>query len=111
MNQRRKVKKILSQRKLKTHTFNGRKYKIDCDTDIDGWCDQFALNERFIHIHQPLNTQRGLITAIHEALHAENWAANEQTVERVSREIGSFLWRLGFRKIKAGKKMKDQENN
>jgi len=88
-------------RKVKTHTFNGRKYHIDVDL-IEGWCDQFKLdaqNGRCIHILADLSTQKGLIVAIHEALHAENWAATEDVVDRVSKEIGSFLWRLGYRKL------------
>jgi hypothetical protein len=83
--------------KIRTHTFNGRKYKIDIDTGVDGWCDQYACNELMIHILADLGTQKGLITVIHEALHAEDWKAGEGTVERVSSEIGRFLWRLGYR--------------
>ena len=44
-------------------------------------------------------TRDELETCIHEALHAENWAAKEATVHRVGAEIGDFLWRLGFRRV------------
>ena len=85
---------------IKTHVFNGRRYYIDVDK-IDGWCDQYKLNnKRMIHILSNPTTKNGLITIIHEALHAENWAETEEVVDRVSAEIGSFLWRLGFRKVK-----------
>lgn len=82
---------------VRTATFNGRKYKIDCDTGVDGWCDQYGLNERYIHIHKPLNTKDGLVTAIHEMLHASNWSKSEKDVDRISIEIGRTLWRLGYR--------------
>jgi len=87
-------------RPVKTHIFNGRRYYIDIDK-IDGWCDQYKLeNKRMLHIITDLETKNGLITTIHEALHAENWAETEEVVDRVSREIGNFLWRLGYRKVK-----------
>jgi len=82
--------------KVKTHTFNGRKYKIDIDS-IDGNCDQYACNERYLSIYADLKTQTGLITAVHESLHACNWAKTEDIVDNVSKDIGRFLWRLGYR--------------
>jgi len=63
----------------------------------DGLTDIEEGKEHHMMIFTELNTRNGLITLIHEALHAENWTANEKDVERVSREIGGFLWRLGFR--------------
>ena len=83
---------------VRTATFNGRKYRIDTD-EIDGSCDQYACNERFIHINAPLNTQKGLITVIHESLHASNWCAGEKVVDRTSTDIGRLLWRLGYRRV------------
>ena len=83
---------------VKTHTFNGRRYKIDIDK-IDGYCEQYVINEnsRSLVILADLKTRKGLITAIHEALHASDWRQSEEAVDRVSKEIGSFLWRLGYR--------------
>lgn len=85
---------------VKTHTFNGRKYKIDVDI-LDGQCDQYNTTNT-LQILTSLSTRKGLITVIHEALHAECWTASEETVERVSREVGSFLWRLGYRRVDNG---------
>ncbi len=83
---------------VRTHTFNGRLYKMDIGA-VDGNCDQFnSNNDRFLGVYVDLNTRNGLITTIHETLHAENWSKSEADVDRVSREIGSFLWRLGYRK-------------
>lgn len=84
---------------VRTHTFNGRKYTIIAEK-LDGYCDQFDLtaeNARTLIILPDLNTRKGLITAIHEALHAEDWTVTEEPIERVSKEIGDFLWRLGYR--------------
>ena len=87
-------------RKIKTHTFNGRRYKIDIrDSPLDGACDQYN-TERFLFICADLDSRNGLITAIHEALHAESWVKDEETIDRVSKEIGTFLWRLGYRREK-----------
>ena len=85
--------------KVKSHTFNGRKYLIDIDK-FDGLCEQYKIDEksRTLYILADLNTRKGLITAIHEALHASDWRQTELTVDRVSKEVGSFLWRLGYRK-------------
>ena len=81
---------------VRSATFNRRKYLIYVDT-VDGWCDQYACNVRAIQLLVPLNTQKGLITALHEMLHASNWTKSEQDVDRVSTEIGRLLWRLGYR--------------
>jgi hypothetical protein len=81
---------------VKTHTFNGRRYKIVVKPPLDGLCSQYK-NERELIIMESLRTKNGLITALHEGLHAENWAAKEEVVDRVSKELGTFLWRLGFR--------------
>ena len=84
--------------KVKTATFNGRKYKIDIEPDgLDGNCDQYACNERYFSIYTDLNKQTGLITAIHEGLHACKWDASESSVDTASKDIGRFLWRLGYR--------------
>jgi len=83
-------------KKVRTHTFHGRRYKIVVCQE-DGNTDTYTLNERFLSIYADMATRNGLITAIHESLHAENWAASEKVVERVSTEIGRFLWRLGYR--------------
>ena len=85
--------------KVKTHTFNGRKYDIYFG-QIDGCCEQYSIKptDREIAIFAKPNTRNELETIIHECLHAENWAATEGVVDRVSSEIGGLLWRLGYRK-------------
>ena len=53
--------------------------------------------ERELVIMESLRKKNGLITAIHEAMHALNWKASEEKVDKDSKELGTFLWRLGFR--------------
>jgi len=86
--------------KVKTATFNGRRYKIDIDVPADGQVDAYKMGDtqRFIYIQvDEINSCRGLTTLIHEFLHAENWAETEDVVDRVSTEIGRTLWRMGWR--------------
>ena len=88
---------------VRTQVFNGRKYSIYIRQPVDGMTDTYSLNSqngREINIFVDITTKNGLVTLIHEALHAENWAAGEEVVDRVSTEIGSFLWRLGYRRNK-----------
>jgi len=84
---------------IRTATLHGRKYKIFFeDGKLDGLCDRFENTSRQIFIMAEPHTQNELITTIHELLHAENWAATEDVIERVSTEIGRVLWRRGYRR-------------
>lgn len=86
---------------VRTHTFNGRRYRIDiCGGKLDGYVDQYKLNSRNMIIMAEPKTKAELETFIHEALHAENWRASEKVVQRVGKEIADFLWRLGYRRTK-----------
>ena len=80
---------------VKTHSFNGRRYKITV-CELDGACDTFK-KERELLIMRDLSTLAGLITAIHEALHAEDWKEREDRIDQISKDLGRFLWRLGYR--------------
>ena len=82
---------------VRTATFNGRQYKIFLREPVHGTCAVYAL-ERSIEIFTPLDAQNGLITLIHESLHASNWAKSEGVVDRTSKDIGRLLWRLGYRR-------------
>ena len=81
---------------VKTHTFHKRKYKIGVGPPLDGMCSQYK-SERELNIMVSLRTRNGLITAVHEAMHALNWRAAETQIDQDSKELGIFLWRLGFR--------------
>ena len=80
---------------MRTHTFNGVRYLI-CTDRLKGICIPPG-SQAELDIACDLRTKQGLITAIHEALHGENYNWSEKYVERMGREIGTFLWRLGFR--------------
>lgn len=82
---------------VRTATFDGVRYDIHTTGPIDGLCDQPVGGKPSIHLIVPLDTQRGLETAIHESLHASRWHAREDTVTRTARDVARFLWRLGYR--------------
>ena len=87
---------------VKTATFNGRKFVIDVDTPFDGLCEcpYGSDNTPAIRIPIPLNSKKGLVTLLHECLHASQWAKGEGVVDRTSQDIGRLLWRLGYRRVK-----------
>lgn len=94
-------------KKVKTHRFNGVRYHIGIDEPYIGWCDRprkpDAAEYPAIRLPNGLAkgnarcARQGLISLIHECLHAENWDKSERIVDRCSCEIGSLLWRLGYR--------------
>jgi hypothetical protein len=81
---------------MKTHSFNGRRFEIMVGPK-DGICDKPGSNDLTLAIFADLKTKNGLETAVHEALHAENPNWTEDFVSRLGKEIGGFLWRLGYR--------------
>jgi len=83
---------------VRTTTFNGTRYIVDTDP-INGCCSPPKPSDRkpMLRICCPLNTQIGLITAIHEAMHTCDYDKHEKTVDRTSIDIGRLLWRLGYR--------------
>ena len=83
---------------IKSATLNGRRYRIDFDHGLDGWCDQYEMNDRYISILAKPFTRNELITVLHELLHAEDWTKGEEPIDRISREIGKAMWGLGFRR-------------
>lgn len=85
-------------RQVRTHRFNGIQYDIDLCGSLKGCCDQPKGGNPSLRIMIDLKTQDGLITTIHEAMHASSYDKYEATVDRSSKEIGCFLWRLGYRR-------------
>lgn len=81
---------------VKTATFAGVLHDIDLCGPIDGCCDHpFGIPS--IRVMADPNTQKSLITLIHECLHASNWHASEDLVDRTATDVGRLLWRLGYR--------------
>ena len=86
-------------KKVRTHKFNGVVYDIDLDTECAGYCENpVPKGPPTLFVGQPIDTKQGLIYLLHEALHASCYATSEDKVDQASQDIGSFLWRLGFRK-------------
>jgi hypothetical protein len=77
------------------HTFNGVEYTIIVEKDLLGLClDDISHTLTLI---APLTTSIGLQTAVHEAIHAEFPMLPENVVNVVGIDIGTYLWKLGFR--------------
>ena len=83
---------------IKTATFNHVVYDIDFCGETDGTCDYPRGGKPSIRIMVNPKTKKELVTIIHECLHSEDWSKSEAIVERVSEEIGRFLWRLDYRR-------------
>jgi len=91
-----------------THKFNGVRYYIDVDEPYVGWCDRPRRPDphEYPGIRLPnglpyendKGARDGLSILLHECAHAENWELSEARVDRIAREIGSLLWRLGYRR-------------
>lgn len=82
---------------VRTATFGGIRYDIDLCGPIDGCCDQPKGGRPALMITTDLNTKNGLISLIHECLHALAWSVDEDKVNQVSKDVGRLLWRLGYR--------------
>lgn len=95
-------------RKVKTHRFNGVKYFIGVDEPYVGWCDKPKIPDKkeYPAIRMPNGLAFGstrkakedLIILLHECLHAENWEKTEKLIDMVAIDIGTLLWRLGYRR-------------
>ncbi len=86
--------------KVKTHTFNGKKYKIKWKKPrgCEGLCDSpdNPASNRAITIRPDLSAKEisGLI--LHEGLHAGCFYLDEETVTQVSDDLNELLWKCGF---------------
>jgi len=97
-------------RKVHTHRLNGQKYHIGVDGPFLGICDKPGIPgpkdysairlSRGLPYGNEKGARDGLITLIHECLHAENWDKCDRIIDRTACDIGRLLWRLGFRRGK-----------
>ena len=86
-------------KKVRTHKFAGVTYDIDLDTNCAGYCESpKPKGNPCLYVGVPIDTKEGFIKLIHEAMHAVSFHSHEDKVDQSSRDIGRFLWRLGFRK-------------
>lgn len=95
---------------VKTHKFNNVLYHIVVDEPYVGWCDRPRKPDakEYPSIRIPNGLSYGnrkkakddLITLLHECNHAENWDLSEKRVDQIAIDIGTLLWRLGYRRVK-----------
>jgi len=93
-------------RKVKSHSFNGKKYKIDYATEINGICDSVASELTILRG----NSIKALGSALEEGLHAleipdkylHKSAKKTKVGQSLSKvdDLARFLWRIGWRKKK-----------
>lgn len=94
-------------RKVRSHRFRGVKYQLDVDEPYVGLCDNPESPNPFIRIPNGLGYGNGkkaredLLTLLHECCHAENWKLSEDEVDNIAYDIGTLLWRLGYRRIRS----------
>lgn len=85
------------------HKFNGVTYRVDLVPKF-GSCDHPHEKTPAIDVNcgvpfgSSRDAKKGMITLIHECLHASNWKLSEEAVGQMSEDIGSLLWKLGFRR-------------
>ena len=83
-------------RKVKTHTFRGKKYDIDLDDTIGGFCEFPFGGRPSLSVNVDLETRQALEFIIHEGLHACDYSKTEQLVAETAHDIARLLWRLGY---------------
>lgn len=93
---------------IKTHTFNGRKYKIELVDRIDGVTDGVSEDLSEDEILEMMILRGDDIKALHSALHegleaieADNIHGQENRPDGNAKtwDVARFLWRLGWRKV------------
>jgi len=83
---------------VRTHSFNSIRYHIYViPQGVDGLCENKPDKKHGIWIFADIRTKKGLITVIHESIHASHPTLPEETVDRMSKEIGGLMWRMGYR--------------
>ena len=101
--------------KIKSHMFRGRRYTIQwrplsrsekrqMKTDAIASCDGPPSVKRNITIDPSISEQELLRAAIDEGIHACVWDFDNTAVDEMAESISRFLWRLGFRLVKANDK-------
>jgi len=94
--------------KIRTHTFNGRKYRIELVDRIDGVTDVPGEAKHFEMLILAGNGLKALHSAIHEGMEAireegtdKDWIHNYDSRtdgNAATWDVARFLWRLGYRR-------------
>lgn len=92
-------------KKIKTHIFRGKKYKIIWRRPpkhffgeiVDGSCDDREATDKEMWINPDLEEKDFLKTCVDESFHACFFELDNEIVDEISESMGEFLWRVGFR--------------
>lgn len=85
-------------RPVKTHIFNGNKYQVYVGP-LKGITSVSKNSPLELNVRTDGVSPRKLLEVlVHEALHAMNWDATEERVERTAKDVSRFLWRLDYRR-------------
>ncbi len=98
---------------IDSHIFMGKRYRIvwrsprresicprcgqATSHQSDGECDPPHVFDKAIMIGPKLSEPELLETAVHEAMHATCWFADEEVINQAAMDIALFLSRIGFR--------------
>lgn len=87
---------------MKSHTFRGRRYRIDIHNrlhrNLNGQCDAPTTLGKTIHLRKNIPDKEFLETALDEAIHACLWELDNDIVGDCATDIARFLTRLGYRR-------------
>lgn len=90
-------------RKLKSHSFNGKKFKFKWrkPPKAHGLCDcpDNPPKLRKIYVNPDSTGEEFLELLLHESLHAEQWYLEEDTVKRIARNLSDLLTKAGYRMV------------
>lgn len=91
----------MKTKRPKKHTFNGKPYELVWrvySKKERGRCadPKNKPKNRKLYVSLKQTPKDVAETLIHEALHAELWCLEEDTVQRVAEEINDLLWKCGF---------------
>lgn len=95
-------------KRIRTHTFNGRKYHIDPCSKIYGVTDAPYKTKELHILFVEGNSLEHLDNALHEGLEAMDAPddfLHDKNGDSKTMDLSRFLWRLGYRRI-ANKKEK-----
>lgn len=100
-NLKRKRSKIFVKklRKIKSHIFNGGRYKITVRAlrGDYGYCSNPKIKNKIIKISPHQDDRQLLATLIDESIHACFFDLDNYAVDEASDAIANFLWRVGYR--------------
>lgn len=94
----------MKKRQVRTHRFRRGLYRIqEIDALMLGCCDQPGAGPDLVMMIPAGGSRQALCVAIHEALHASGCRDSLVDGEPdAAEQIGSLLWRLGWRREGAG---------